>query len=88
MGDCSAHNEHERPRPLARTRPRRPRRWRRRTEVKEEFGSAPGEEEAGWAKQTISFFCLFFLFFSRVYGGEGRRKGEPPLGRWKILGDY
>ena len=30
-------------------------------EVKEEFGSAPGEEVAGWAKQNVSFFCLFFL---------------------------
>ena len=47
-------------------------------EVKEKFGSALGEEEAGWAKQNVSFFCLFFSFFSRVCGGGGKEKGGAP----------
>lgn len=46
-------------------------------EVKEEFGSAPGEEEAGRAKQDASFLSFIFIL-SRVCGvrGEGER-GAP-----------
>ena len=46
--------------------------------VNEEFGSALGEEEAGWAKQSVFFFCLvcsFFFFCSAVL--ERRRSGVP-----------
>ena len=53
----------------------------------EEFGSAPGEEEAGWAKQNASPFCLSLLSFFPVCAvGGRRRKGEPPLGRRENLG--
>ena len=55
-------------------------------EVKEEFGSAPGEEEAERAKQNLPFFCLFFFFFSCVRWEGRRRKGEPPPGLRENLG--
>ena len=80
MGDYRAHNKRRGPRPLAWTRPGRHWRWRRGMEVKEEFGSAPGEE-ARRAKQNVSFFCLFFLSSFVCVMGEGKERGEPPLGR-------
>ena len=43
--------------------------------VKKEFGSAPGEEEAGRARQNVFFLCLVFFFFPfvRRFWGEGER---------------
>ena len=81
MGDRSAHNESWGPSPLVKTRLRRPRRWRKGMEVKEELGPAPGEEEAGRARQNVFFLCLvcsFFSLYSAVLGGRGR---EAPLSR-------
>ena len=74
MKDCRARGERGGARPLVWTRSRRPRRWRRGIEVKEEFGSALGEE-AGQAKQNVTFFCLCPPLFL-VGGGRGRRKGS------------
>ena len=58
--------------------------------VKEEFGSAPGEKEAGRVKQNASFLS-FLLVFSRVCGvrGEGER-GAPTrtLRKLGLLGNY
>ena len=44
-------------------------------EVKEEFGPAPGGEEAGWAKQNVSFLCRGF-FLIVLFGGLGGRSGS------------
>ena len=58
-------------------------------EVKEEFGSAPGEEEA--AGQTECMFLLsFFLFFFVCVVGGGKERGGPARTSRKpgLLGDY
>ena len=56
-----------------------PRRWRR-MEVKEEFGSAPGEEEARRAKQNVFFFCPVFVLFP-LFGGSGEMEIRVPYCR-------
>ena len=42
-------------------------------EGKEEFGPAPGEEEAKWAKRNVFFLCRvgLFFFFCLADWGEG-----------------
>ena len=55
-------------------------------EVKEEFGSAPGEE-AGLAKQNVPFPLLFpFCFFSCVRREGRRRLGSPTRTEYVGLG--
>ena len=65
MGDRSARNEGGGARPLVKTRPWRLRRWRKviELEVREEFGPAPREEEARWAKRNLFFLCRVGSFF-------------------------
>ena len=75
MGDHSAHNESGGPRPLVKTRLRRPRRWRKGMEVKD--GPAPREEEAGWAKQNVCFLCRVGSFF--FFCLAGWRSGSPSV---------
>ena len=69
MEDRSAHESGGQD--LVKTRLRRPQRWRKGMEVKEEFGPAQGEEEAGWAKRNVSFLCRGFLLFCLADWGEG-----------------
>ena len=47
-------------------------------EVKEEPGPAPGEEEAGRAKQNELFFCLVCSFFFLCSAVLGRRRSGSP----------
>ena len=47
--------------------------------VKVEFGPAPGEEEAGWAKQNVFFLCRAGSFFFFVWRTGGRRSGRPSI---------
>ena len=57
---------------------------------REEFRSVPGGEEAGWAKQNVSFFCLFFLFSSCAVGGKKEKGGAHTRTSRKprLLGNY
>ena len=48
-------------------------------EVKEEFGPAPGEEEAGWAKRNVSFLCRGFFLIILFGGLGGRGSGSPSV---------
>ena len=82
--DGSAHNEPGGPRPLVRTRPWRPRRRRRRMEVKRSLGPCRVRRRPGGPNRM--YLLLSFLFIFSYVRWEGRRKGEPPLGRRENLG--
>ena len=65
------------PRPLMKTWPRRPQRWRR-MEVKKEIGSASGKEGAGRVRQNVFFLCLVCSFLFPLSGGTGGKEIREP----------